>query len=93
MEKDKYASMKNEIASEEARYTSAKALWEQNLRAIKAAGKGPMGIHEKKVPNHQFQIDLYQFSLDRFKKYFEIKGIADEAAPSDSEESDSEEVH
>jgi hypothetical protein len=54
MEKDKNASMKNEIALEEARYTSAKTLLEQNLRAIKAVGKGTIGLHEKKALNHQF---------------------------------------
>ena len=54
MEKDKNASMKNEIALEEARYTSAKTLLEQNLRAIKAVGKGTIGLHEKKALKHQF---------------------------------------
>ena len=60
------------------------------MRTIKAAGKGTMGLHEKKVLNHQLNIDLYQESLRHFQNYFIIKGQADIVDQSDDEESDSE---
>ena len=90
MEKDNKAKVKNELAIEDARYILEKTIMEQNLRTLKVAGKGTLGLHEKKVLNHQFQIDLYQLGLNHFKRYFEIKGNADEIALSDDEESDTE---
>ena len=83
--------MKIDLAAEEARFLVAKTCLEQNMRAIKADGKGTMGLHEKKVLNHQLNIDLYQESLRHFQNYFVIKGHADVVGRNDNEESDSEE--
>jgi len=91
LEKSGNQKMKTDLAVEEARFLLAKTRLEQNMRAIKADGKGTMGLHEKKVLNHQLNIDLYQENLQHFQNYFVIKGHADVVGRNDNEESDSEE--
>ena len=90
LEKSGNQKMKTDLAVEDARFILAKTCLEQTMRNIKAAGKGTMGLHEKKVLNHQLNIDLYQESLRHFQNYFVIKGQADIVDQSDDEESDSE---
>ena len=91
LEKSGNQKMKTDLAVEEARFLLAKTCLEQNMRSIKADDKGTMGLHEKKVLNHQLNIDLYQESLRHFQNYFVIKGHADVVGQNDDEESDSKE--
>jgi len=91
LEKSGNQKMKTDLAVEEARFLLAKTRMEQNMRAIKADGKGTMGLHQKKVLNHQLNIDLYQESLQHFQNYFVIKGHADVVGRNDDDKSDSEE--
>ena len=91
LEKSGNQKMKTDLAVEEARFLLAKTCLEQKMRAIKADGKGTIGLHEKKVLNHQLNIDLYQESLRHFQNYFVIKGHADVVGQNDDEESDSKE--
>ena len=91
LEKSGNQKMKTDLAVEDSRFILAKTCLEQTMRTIKAAGKGTMGLHEKKVLNHQLNIDLYQENLQHFQNYFVIKGHADVVGRNDNEESDSEE--
>ena len=79
---------KNEKASEDQRNTLVKTELEQKLRQAKSNSDGSLTMHEKRVLNNQFEIDMYVEALRHYIAYYEISGEKNIIAADSDVESD-----
>ena len=80
--------LKNALGIEDQRHNITKIDLEQKLREEKDSGKGSLSIHEIRVLNNQFEIDMYVEALRHYKAYYKISGEKDVIASDNDEESD-----
>ena len=80
--------LKNALGIEDQRHNITKTDLEQKLREEKDSGKGSLSIHEIRVLNNQFEIDMYVEALRHYKAYYKISGEKDVIASDNDEESD-----
>ena len=80
--------LKNALGIEDQKHNITKTDLEQKLREDKDSGKGSLSIHEIRVLNNQFEIDMYVEALRHYKAYYKISGEKDVIASDNDEESD-----
>ena len=80
--------LKNALGIEDQRHNITKTDLEQKLREEKDSGKGSLSIHEIRVLNNQFEIDMYVEALRHYNAYYKISGEKDVIASDNDEESD-----
>ena len=80
--------LKNDLGIEDQKHNITKTDLEQKLREDKDSGKGSLSIHEIRVLNNQFEIDMYVEALRHYKAYYKISGEKDVIASDNDEESD-----
>ena len=79
---------KNEKALEDQRNTLVKTELEQKFRHDKGNSDGSLTMHEKRVLNNQFEIDMYVEALRHYKAYYKISGEKNIIAADSDVESD-----